>query len=182
MASIEMIDCFPTVARPHAHREAGMGTALFVVVDFGLRHNLHAAIETIGRNTVPQVRLSGRRVYRQCRVLQLVMRTPHATTRRCLTTLLNSHCNLLCTAALLRRHCILFTRAGLMAGSSLVLVQLRLQCRKRSCRLLRLFISRFVTLARRRILVHRRQRHCHDQHLFDDLRRADPFALQLPRL
>jgi hypothetical protein len=28
-----------------------MGTALFVVVDFGLRHNLHAAIKTIGRYT-----------------------------------------------------------------------------------------------------------------------------------
>jgi len=40
-----------------AFAETEMGKELFFVVDFGLRDNLLATVETVGRNTMPQMRL-----------------------------------------------------------------------------------------------------------------------------
>jgi len=83
-----------------------MGEALFFVVDFGLRHNLLATVETVRRYTVPQMRFSGRRIDRHRRFLQFVVPTALAASRRCPATLLNSHYNLQFTTALLRCHSI----------------------------------------------------------------------------
>jgi hypothetical protein len=47
------------------------------VFDFRLRDNLFAAVKTVRRNPMPQVRLTRGWVDGHRRVLQFVMRTPH---------------------------------------------------------------------------------------------------------
>jgi hypothetical protein len=73
-----MVDLVPTLEWSHGKRETSPWRTLFFVVYFGLRDDLLTTVKTVGRYTVPQVRLSGGRIDGQRGILQFVMRTPHA--------------------------------------------------------------------------------------------------------
>ena len=49
------------------------GYLLVVFFDFRLLYNLNAAGETVGSNAMSQVRFTGRRIYGQCSILELVV-------------------------------------------------------------------------------------------------------------
>ena len=76
-----MIECVATEKQvvSYCDLQTTVNLLVFVVDYFGLRDNLLAAIKSVGRYTVPQMRLAGRRIDRHCRFLQLVMRTTHVT-------------------------------------------------------------------------------------------------------
>ena len=106
IASSDMVDLNPNVFGSRRQGAPEWGS-LFFVVDFVLHDNLLATVKTVRRNTMPQVGLPGRRIDRQCRVLQFVVRAAFTATRRCPATLLNSHYILLFGTAHLRRLSIL---------------------------------------------------------------------------